>query len=186
MSQATEIPQRMTALPRDETGRPVPWFAAVVDGKPDIGTVRTGGMQDALQFKLCFLCGKSLGKYVAFMLSPLTLLNRVATEPPCHRDCAQYAAVTGLSPRRGVGLELVWVTRRWHMIRDAKGQPLFDVGSPDQTYWYADGRDAGRDEALESIDSRMPALRKIAAEAGPLAVLDLESQYGAARNLVPS
>jgi hypothetical protein len=176
----------MSSLPKDENGRPVPWFAAEVDGKPDIQTVRPGGMQEALQFKLCFLCGKSLGRYAAFMLGPMSLLNRIAAEPPCHRDCAQYAAMAGLSPRRASGLELVWVTRRWYMIRDANGQPLFDVGSPDQTYWYADGREAGRDDILESLDSGMPPLRKTAADNGPLAALDLESQYGSALNLVPA
>lgn len=204
------LPHRMSKLPRDKHGRPIPWFVAVIDGVPDFRVIRRGGIQEALKFKLCFLCGETLGSWAAFVLGPMCAVNRTAPEPPSHRDCAQYAAracpflanpkmkrrpnnlpedhvdPAGISIPRNPGVALVWVTRDWYVYPDPNGMPLFDIGTPNQTYWYAEGRDATRDEILESIDTGMPILRKAAAEGGPLHAIGLENQLGEALKLVPA
>lgn len=204
------LPDRMRKLPRDKHDRVVPWFVAFIDGVPDFRVVRAGGISDALRFNTCWLCGQPNGRYAAFVIGPMCAVNRVSSEPSSHRDCAQYAAracpflanpnmkrrennlpddtvdPAGVSIRRNPGVALVWVTRRWHMFRDPKGLPLFDIGDPDQRYWYAHGRDATRDEVLESIDSGMPTLRKTAAQAGALAAVELELQLRDAMKLVPA
>lgn len=204
------LPQRMEHLPRDKHGRVVPWFVAFIDDVPDFRVVRVGGIRDAVRFKTCWLCGKPRGQYAAFVIGPMCAVNRVSSEPPAHRDCAQYAAQAcpflanpnmvrrernkpedaaepaGVMIPRNPGVALVWVTRSWGVFADAKGQPLFDVGEPNQTYWYAHGREATRDEVLESIDTGLPTLRKVAAEDGPLAAIELERMAEAARKLVPA
>lgn len=210
MTDDLAVPDRMRNLPRDKHDRVVPWFVAFIDGVPDFRVIRAGGIQDALQFNTCWLCGKPNGKYAAFVIGPMCAVNRVSSEPPSHRDCAIYAAracpflanpnmtrrekhlpedvvdPAGVSIRRNPGVALVWVTRGWYMFRDPKGLPLFDIGKPDQTYWYAHGRDATHDEVVESVDSGMPTLRQAAAEGGPLAAIELEAQYGDAMKLVPA
>jgi hypothetical protein len=204
------LPQRMVKLPKDKHGRPIPWFVAVIDGVPDFRVIRSGGIQDALRFKLCFLCGETLGSWAAFVLGPMCAVNRTAPEPPSHRDCAQYAAracpflanpkmnrrpnnlpedhvdPAGISIPRNPGVALVWVTRNWSVFRDPKGLPLFDIGRPEQTYWYAEGRDATRDEVLTSISTGLPTLREMAEKQGRVAVLQLDAQAEAARKLVPA
>lgn len=184
MTEDLVLPGRMANLQKSPDGDPVPWFAAIVDGVPDYGTIRPGGIADALQFKLCWICGTHLGKYAAFLVSPLCAITRTAPNPPSHRDCAQYVAQAPLPSRPAIGL--VWVTRRWFMYRDTQGQPLFDMGSPDQTYWYAHGRDATAPELVESIEAAMPELRHRAASGGALAAIELEAQRAAALELVPS
>lgn len=204
------LPDRMKSLPTDKHGRPVPWFVAVIDDVPDFRVIRAGGIQDALRFKLCWLCGQPRGKYAAFVIGPMCAVNYVCSEPPSHRDCAQYAAQAcpflanpnmvrrennlpeevvdpaGVSIRRNPGVALVWVSRDWWLFRDPKGQPLFNIGKFDQAYWYAHGRDATRDEVLASIESGMPTLRMAAAEDGPLAAIRLEKDYGRALELIPA
>lgn len=203
------LPDRMRNLPTDKHGRPVPWFVAYIDGAPDFRVIRADGIGEALKFNLCWICGKQLGKYAAFLIGPMCAVNRVSAEPPSHRDCAQYAAQAcpflatpnmkrredlpegtvepgGIMLKRNPGVALVWVTRRWHLFRDPKGQPLFDIGSPDQTYWYAHGRDATRPEAAESIDTGMPTLRKLASDESALAAVELEAQYDTALKVLPA
>jgi hypothetical protein len=204
------LPERMRKLPVDKHGRPVPWFVAYIDGVPDFRVIRARGIDEALMFKTCWLCGTPLGKYAAFVIGPMCAVNHVSSEPPSHRDCAQYAAracpflanpnmkrrennlpeetvdPAGVSIRRNPGVALVWVTRKWFMFRDPKGMPLFDIGAPDQTYWYAHGRDATHDEVVESIETGMPTLRQAAASDGALAAVELELNLREALKLVPA
>lgn len=205
-----EIPARMRKLPRDKHGRPVPWFAATIRGVPDFRVVKPGGHIDALRFKLCWICGQHTGAHAAFVIGPMCAINRVSAEPPSHRDCAQYAAqacpflatpamkrrerhlpegtmpAAGVSIPRNPGVALVWVTRRWNVYRDPKGLPLFKIGSPEQTFWYAEGRDATRAEVIASIDSGLPELLKVAEEDGQDAVDELEALHKVALHLVPA
>jgi hypothetical protein len=55
-----ERPARMTKLPIAESGFPVPWFVAFLDGKPDFRVIREGGIPDAYYKRLCWLgiCGR--------------------------------------------------------------------------------------------------------------------------------
>jgi hypothetical protein len=204
------IPDRMRHLPLDKHGRPTPWFAARDDdGVPDFRVIRPGGIQDAMRFKWCWVCGKHRGANAAFVIGPMCAVNRTSGEPPAHLDCAVYSAkacpflsnpnmtrrTRGLPEEsvtnefaidRNPGVALVWVTRDWHMYPDPNGMPLFAIGEPDQVYWYAHGRDATRAEVLESIDSGMPTLRNMAVLDGDQALEELSALYTRALDLVPA
>lgn len=178
------VPARMQKRTRDKNGRAIPWYVVMVDGEPDFTLARPMGISDAARFKLCFLCGEALGSYAAFVVEPVRAVDRASTAPPAHRDCAQYVALAGLTDN--LNPALVWVTKRWYVRMDRKGQPMFDIGKADQTYWYADGRDATREEVLEAIDSGMPPLREAAEKAGHLSVLQLDAAVETARKLAPA
>lgn len=204
-----EPPPRMRRLPLNRAGYPVPWFVGWVDGEPDFRVVGYGKHDEAVRFGLCWLCGQALGANVAFVLGTMCSVNRVAPEPPSHRDCALYAAVAcpflarpemrrrdnnlpedsappdGIMLTRNPGACAVWVTRRWSRIR---GHRLYDVGEPTQVLWFARGRQATRAEVLASIESGMPLLRG-EAEQDPRpgeALALLEAQLAAAMALVPA
>ena len=60
----------------------------------------------AYRRKICFLCGEPLGRFAAFVIGPMgSSINRVSSEPPAHRDCAEYAVracpVPGPAQRQG-------------------------------------------------------------------------------------
>lgn len=132
------IPARMLSLPI-RRGYPVPWF---VDVNPETNDYDFRMADDrkkrrAVMERRCWLCGEPLGRYGAFVLGPMCAVNRVSSEPPCHLECADFAARAcpflvnphekrrqtqlpeEMLPAPGVGLErnpgvaLVWVTRSY-------------------------------------------------------------------------
>src|SRR5205085_2956452 len=133
---------------------------------------------------LCWLCGQRLGTYLAFVIGPMCAINRISSEPPSHRDCAEFAAVAcpflarpqaqrrtanldpnvepaaGMPIKRNPGVALVWVTREYKIVSAPKAQGgsgwLWQVGRPTAVRWYAEGRTATRDEVMASITSGMP------------------------------
>jgi hypothetical protein len=201
----------MRRLPMDPD-RPyvVPWFVAWIDGKPDFRIIREGGIEEAHGLGLCWLCGQPLGAYRAFVIGPMCAVNRVAAEPPSHRECAEYAArvcpfltrpnmrrrdtgkpdyainPAGIAITRNPGVALVWVVKKYQRFSDSNGGFLFDVGEPVETLWYAEGRSATRDEVMASIDSGLPLLRDMAEQEGPRALTQLDQMHRAALELVPS
>ncbi|MET7713710.1 hypothetical protein [Streptomyces sp. NPDC005407] len=202
-------PPRIARLPRNRAGYPVPWFVAWIDGAPDFRVVRADGIQDALRFRTCWLCGQPLGANAAFVIGPMCAVNRVSPEPPSHRDCADYAARAcpflttpgmrrrdsrlpdhaaqpdGVMIARNPGVALVWVSRTWRLRPDVG---LFDVGQPVETRWYAHGRPATRAEVLASIDSGLPLLRAEAqaAQRPEQALRALDDMHRKALLLVPA
>lgn len=97
-------PHRMTTLPKDRVGRPIPffvqWFAP--DGRPtepgvgqpDHRVVDERKLRRAVREGLCWVCGKPLARtgFVAFVIGPMCAINRVSSEPPSHQECAVYSA----------------------------------------------------------------------------------------------
>jgi hypothetical protein len=204
------LPPRMTVLPRDKHGRPVPWFVAWIDGVPDFRVIGLNKIGDAERFELCWVCGQHRGRTSAFVIGPMCAVNRVSAEPPSHVDCAEYSAracpflatptmrrrptdaipggtvkPAGTMIPRNPGVALVWVTRRFESF-PAPGGRLFDIGDPVRTGWYAEGRDATRAEVLASIESGLPLLAAEAEKDGPEGVAHLRRMHEAALTLVPS
>lgn len=201
-------PFRIARLPRNRVGYPVPWFVAWIDGEPDFRVIGEGRVDDAVRFSLCWLCGQRLGANAAFVIGPMCAVNRVSAEPPAHRDCAVYAALAcpflttpgmrrrdsnlpanavepdGEMIRRNPGVSLVWVSRTWILRTDLR---LFDVGTPLETRWYTQGREATRREVLASIDSGLPLLRAMAEQdrRPGAALAELDRQHRAALQLIP-
>lgn len=209
-----KMPGRIALLPRNKAKYPVPWFVAVIDGKPDFRVIRPGGIQTALRQKLCWVCGIPFSRQEdrAFTIGPMCAVNRVSAEPPSHRDCAVYSATScpflatpnmvrrerhkpegaanpaGIMITRNPGVALVWITgyKSWGTRSDGQGGTLFHIGDCKQALWFARGREATRDEVLASIDSGLPILREMAEQDGAGAVAELEVMHAAALEHIPA
>jgi hypothetical protein len=186
----TDTPPRIACLPIDpQRGVPVPWFVAWIAGKPDFRVIGRNKMADAVNFRLCWVCGQERGANVSFVVGPMCAVNRTSAEPPAHRDCAIYSAkycpfltkphmhrreanmpegtvVSGEMIRRNPGIALVWSTRDWRPFRaprsDGGQGVLFAFGDPSETLWFREGRAATRAEVDESIRTGLPLLEEMA------------------------
>jgi hypothetical protein len=198
-----EVPRRMRQLPIDDRGYPVPAFAAWIDGKPDFRVADSRFLIEAHKRRLCWLCGDRLGVYLSFVIGPMCAINRTISEPPSHLECARFAAQAcpflvlprahrrdanlpedvrepgGEGLKRNPGCCCIWTTRSYTPFRPHRGHPgvLFQLGEPTGLEWYAEGREATREEVLASVDSGLPLLRPMAVEDGPEAVAELDKRY---------
>jgi hypothetical protein len=135
-----EMPERIAKLPVDEKGRPVPWFVAWIDGKPDFRVADGDKVPKAIKESLCWICGEPLGRFKAFLIGPMCAVNHVSSEPPSHKDCAiysaqacpflatpkmhrrerdlpaDYAEPAGLFLRRNPGVALIWITTGFRVL----------------------------------------------------------------------
>ncbi len=210
MKDVIEIPGRISQLPIDKHDRPVPWFVAWVDGKPDFRCIGPGKREEAYHKRKCWICGQQLGQYLVFVIGPMCALNRISSEPPSHKDCAIFAAKAcpflampkmhrrtrdlpedtsepdGLGLDRNPGVTLLWVTKSYWPVPDQMGGFLFRLGPPEQTFWFREGRSANRQEILESIEGGLVTVRAIAAEEGPVALRALEKSHQEALALLPA
>lgn len=183
------IPQRISRLPRDKRGFPVPWFVQWEDGKPLFPVMDPEKFRQAVTFNKCWVCGGPLGGFKAFVIGPMCVCNRVTSEPPNHLDCARFAAlncpflanprvgrqldgeevirrgakVAGLMIERNPGVSCVWVTKGFKLERHDNGY-LFRIGAAEMVEFYALGRRATRAEVNESIRTGLPALLDMAAK----------------------
>lgn len=205
---SVQMPDRVAKLPRDRHGYPVPWFVAWIDDKPDFRVIGSGKLRDSVHFGLCWICGQHRGRWGTFVIGPMCAVNRISAEPPSHAECADYAAKVcpflttpsmrrrdsnkpvdaqdpaGMMIRRNPGVALLWRSRSWR-LRKADG--LFDVGDPDgDVRWLCEGRDATRDEVMQSIESGLPILQQAAERDGRQAVELLNLLLDRALDLVPT
>lgn len=200
----------MRKLPIARGKYPVPWFVAEINGEYDFRVIGPGKIDKALLFKLCWVCGEPLGGFKAFTIGPMCSVNRISAEPPSHRDCAIFSArycpflsqpqmerrktklppakdPAGIMLERNPGATLVWVTKSFEIRKDWRTDGiLFHIGDPTEVLWFAKGREATRDEVLESINSGLPTLQEMAEQDGPRAVEHLTRQTEAAMKLVPA
>jgi hypothetical protein len=70
----------------------------------------------------------------------------------------------GFGLKRNPGVTLLWHTRGYEVFKVAEGNTgyLITMGEPESVAWYACGRPATREEAVESIDSGLPNLQAVA------------------------
>ncbi|TCK36682.1 hypothetical protein B0G84_5695 [Paraburkholderia sp. BL8N3] len=204
---ALYIPERIKQLPVNDKGYPVPYFVAWIDGKPDFRVVEPNRIRDAVRFNRCWICGQTLGSYRAFVLGPMCVITRVSAEPPSHAECAQFAvsvcpflvqpkavrrdanlpevsAPAGVMLTRNPGAAVVWVTKRYKLARVDNGL-LFRLGDPEAFEWYTLGRPASRSEALDAVNSGLPALQEIAQAQGPSAMVELRRALTDALHYLP-
>lgn len=204
-----DVPERMQRLPRDpRRGIPVPWFVAWIDGQPDYRVIGPGKLALGIRFGHCWLCGYPIGRNGSFVIGPMCSVTRTNSEPPSHRDCAIYAAVTcpfltrpamrrrekglpedavepaGVGLRRNPGVVAVWSTRKWSLFSDCRGGTLVKMGDPTEVLWYAEGRAATRAEVEASIESGLPLLE--ADKEGPAAAAELGRLVDVARRYLPA
>lgn len=198
----------MASLPKDHRGFPVPWFVAWANGKPDFRCVAEGKIEHALRHRVCWVCGKALGLDMTFVTGPLCAINGTAAEPPAHRECGRFSAVTcpflirprmrrngkdliddaphpaGQMIERNPGVVLLWTTTMFLPVVVGAGV-LFRVGPAKSIEWFAEGRPALRSEVMASLEDGLPHLRKMAEAEGPAAISTLDRLIGAARSYLP-
>jgi hypothetical protein len=203
------LPSAMKNLPVDR-GYPVPWFVAWVDGKPDFRIMDGAKLAKAIKEQRCWTCGRPMIGLRAYVVGPMCAVNRTSAEPPSHLRCAEFSVTAcpfltrpharrrgaglpeesveagGIMIRRNPGVTLVWVTAKTQPYYDPSGGILFDIGHPSMIAWYAEGRDATREEILESMNSGMPLLLEEAEKESPDAVVELGRLYAKALTLVPA
>ena len=207
-----ELPRGMATLPVDPIGRPVPWFVAWIDGKPEFRVVGPGKLGEALRGPRCWVCGGIFagGEDRAWLIGPMCVITLTTAEPPSHLDCATWSASNcpflatpsmvrrdrhmpagaenpaGIMIRRNPGASVVWVTgyRAWKAERDGHGY-LFRLGPAKRALWFAEGREATRAEVLASVNSGLPILREMAERDGPEAVAELERMHRVALAHIP-
>jgi hypothetical protein len=203
------IPLRMRALQVDHRGYLVPWFVAWIDGKPDHRVVDSSKMIRAMRENKCWICGEPLGAFKASILGPMCAVNRTISEPPSHRECAEYSVQVcpflsipekkrrernipegstdpaGNFLRRNPGVSAVWISNQVRPFKVGNGI-LFRVGEPSEVVWYCEGRLATRAEVDESIAGGLPALQKVANEQGDGAPEALALQVENVKRYLPT
>lgn len=206
---SASMPARVAALPVDpQRGLPVPWFVQWIDGKPDFRVVDSRKFAEAVRFDKCWICGQHRGRFGSFVIGPMCSVTRTNSEPPCHLECATYAAMTcpflvkphmrrreaglpdgikeaaGCGLKRNPGVACVWTTREWKLFGDGNGGVLWRMGDPSEARWYAEGREATHAEVEESVRSGLPLLR--ADEEGPEATAELARLLSIAERFYPA
>lgn len=191
-------------------GYPLPWFCPADDFRVADGRK----MIEAIKFKKCWICGQPLGRFLAFCIGPMCSINRTISEPPSHRECAEWSAhacpflnqrqvrrrendlpeegsgAAGIAITRQPGVTCLWITKSYRVIRVEAGEGiepgiLFKIGDPVDVRWYREARPATRAEVLESIDSGYPLILEQAELDGPDAIDLLAAARERAMALLP-
>jgi hypothetical protein len=141
-----EPPRFMQKLPIDKRGYCVPWFVDWVNGEPEFRAMDLRKFRKAITNRLCWTCGNPLFAEAVFVIGPMCAVNRISSEPPSHRECAEYAArycpflskphmtrrdddefhknklpAPGVMVERNPGVTLLWYTRRYTFM-NVKGR----------------------------------------------------------------
>lgn len=204
-----QIPKRMQNLKVSDEGYPVPWFVPWHDGKWEFRGMDGEKFGIAIRHKRCWLCGEPLGVHMTFVLGPMCSVTRTTAEPPCHHECAEYAAlacpflsqprmrrnevrmpeepsVAGIMIKRNPGVSALWTTRSYKIFRTEGGPGiLFTIGDPEKVEWFAESRKADRSEIMESINTGLPILVREAEKDGEEAITLLRKQLDFALQYVP-
>jgi hypothetical protein len=205
-------PPRIARLPVDARGYPVPAFVCAVDGAPDHRVVDARRFAPCVNHRQCWICGERRGRFLAFLLGPMSIVSRTVSEPPSHRDCAEYSVkacpfmsrphmsrreaglpeegqhADGIPILRNPGVMCLWVTRSYRpfLAEGGKSGMLFEVGEPTETVWYAEGRLATRAEVLASLGEGATSLRALLAAQAPHELAAFDQALQAAQAYVPA
>lgn len=206
------LPSKMKSLKRDDVGRPIPFFVAYVDGKPDFRTMDARNLRRCLLEDLCWVCGERLPRHQGrrtgvFVAGPMCLVNRTSAEPPSHRECAEWSAracpflvnphkvrreanmpAEGVEPAgimiaRNPGVTALIESDRWQPW-DAGNGLLIEFRGIRSVEFMARGERATIREVMDSIESGLPRLVEMA-EGEPGALPVLKRQVREALGWVP-
>jgi hypothetical protein len=87
-----DIPKELAHLKLDERGYPIPYFAPIVDGKPNFRMQDERKRDECIRRHLCPICGRKLYKDYSYMISgPMGLKNCISSDAMMHRVCAEFA-----------------------------------------------------------------------------------------------
>lgn len=204
------VPARMSHLPVDARGYPVPFFVEWIEGKPDFRVADGRKLARCMRENRCWICGEVLGAFKSFVIGPMCAINRTISEPPQHYECSVFSAIAcpfmilprakrresnlpaearepgGVMLKRNPGAVAVWTTRHFRVIRDDRNLPLWRLGEPTHVEWFAEGRTATRAEVEHSINTGLPLLEEIAASQGSEAIDYLALSIRVAQPLLPA
>lgn len=202
------MPPQIEELPRTEAGWPELFFAGDYEGKKDLRVMDPKKWSVCVRRRLCWVCGHPLGVYLAWPIGPMCVVNRVSSEPPSHRMCAEYsvracpflsrphmerrpiegAQMAGFGIMRNPGAVAIWIAKDYKIFQAGGGNhgQLINLGEPVEVHWYSAGRQAEPVEVWESIDSGLPILRASAAKEGKYAINELEKYIKKAMAWLPA
>lgn len=186
------LPHRMTRLKLDHRGYPVPHFVVWLDedenevppgeGRPEFRVMSQRRLAQCLKYSECWICGGKMGRWRAFVIGPMCMVNRINSEPPSHVDCADFAAracpflsrphmtrreggmpeeskdAAGQPILRNPGLGTVWISDQGYPIKRTPNGVLLSLPEPSEVRFYTEGRPSTRAEVLESLESGLPLL----------------------------
>lgn len=177
-------PAKIAKLPVDERGFPVPFFVGWEEGKPIFPAADHDKLRRCVQHGLCWVCGEKLGRYRAWVVGPMCLVNLTSSEPPSHSECAKYSvtacpfltrpnmkrvprdkigAVThdpgGVMIERNPGVTAVILTAVDYQMDRRTG--LFHIPEPIGVDWWREGRGATRAEVEHATMTGLPALKAL-------------------------
>ncbi len=209
MNRFDPLPAGMRALPTDERGIPVPWFVDWFSGKPDFRVVDGRRLIEGWNRDLCWICGKQLFAFRAWIVGPVSMINRCTGEPPAHPECARVALLNcpflsnphmkrskaalpashsggGELVEHNSGLSSAWITRgRGGELFDPGNGPLFRIFEPHKVEWFCKGAAATDDEVHAEFECAAQRLRDIDRRYGPAALQNLESRIAACSKWLP-
>jgi hypothetical protein len=163
----------------------------------------------AVKSRVCWVCGESLGRWLAFPIGPMCAITRTISEPPSHLECVEWSVrncpflsqpkmvrregnlpataedAAGFAIQRNPGVTCLWVTRSYEIFNDGNGKPLITIGNPERVSWWCEGRAATAAEVEASVTSGLPILLGQAQQQGPFAVEALGRCYDRAKALFP-
>lgn len=209
------LPERMKILPIDERGYVVPWFVDWIekDGQrvPEFRAMNPKKWLFAVRFRMCWVCGDRLGRWMTFVAGPMCGINRTSSEPPSHLECARWSArncpflnnpeqirrfdgditpdgkmVGGFGILRNPGVTMLWTTQEYDVFPDGQGGRLLKMGEPQSVEWYHRGHPATRAEVQRSIDTGIHALEDAAMREGEEAIKQLREWKERFQKYLPS
>ena len=206
MTRFDPLPADMQALPVDARGIPVPWFVDWPDGKPDFRVVDGRKLSEGWARELCWLCGRRLFAFRAWIIGPVSMINRCTGEPPAHLDCARVAltrcpflsnpgmarsASSGAAPGGALvagnsGVSAAWVTkgRGGEMFNPGNGT-LFRLHEAHSVEWFHRGARASDEAVRAAFDAAADGLREADRRYGPAAMANLERRIAACARWLP-
>lgn len=201
-----DMPDRMQGRPIDHRGFPVPWFVTrtTPEGLHDFQRVDASRKDEALRLRKCWVSGEPLGRLSAFVLGPMCIVNRIASDPPVIAEIGEWSAricpflsrplahrpserpsddvTPGVPVDSNPGLCAVWVTKSFVVQRDG----LIRVGDPERVSWWREGREVtGSPEAQLVFERRVATLASLAAAEGEEALTAFLTQLDRARPFMP-
>ena len=170
------VPERMRRLPVDERGYPIPEFVSNVDGKRDFRMVSLEHLARCIERDVCWICGESLDALKVFVVGPIPAIRGITNEPPCHAECAEFAAracpflLLPKAQHRPVdnpkvrkmpgatkgnpGLCCLYTVRGYAYHEKPRGI-VFRTGRAVRVDWYTQGRRAERAEVQAALDQSL-------------------------------
>lgn len=210
LATGADTPTIMQLRPIDHRGFPVPWFVTrrTEEGRWDFVNIERERMVEAIKFEKCWVSGQKLGRYKAFCVGPMCVINRTAGDPPTTKEIALWSVKVcpfmsrpmarradhsedtvdedrvfdGVGIMRNPGVTAVWISKNSE-YQNGRG---FYIGDPVEVSWWREGRPATREEVDASINSGIHHLQGMASAEGPAAEAELQRYIDRAQPLLPA